>query len=203
MVPIQYIISAESSKSAISHAKVALKAGCKWIQLQVDDLQNSKAEKTAKEIKKLCRENDAAFLIENNIDLVKSIDADGVHLTNGMTTAEARHILGEGFLIGTNAITAEEVILNKKQSADYICCGPFNHSTANEDETLSLNKYAEIVEEVSNKGITLPLSAFGKILPEDVDAILKTGIRGIMIQISEEKISEDLIRTTLERYLNA
>lgn len=203
MVPVQYIISAESSKSAISHVKAALSAGCKWIQLQVDGLQSSKAEKTAKEIKKLCRENDAAFLIENDIELVKAVEADGIHLTNGMTIAEARHILGEGFLIGANAKSAEEVITNKKQSADYICCGPYDESASNAGESLNLENYTQIVQEVTEKGITLPLSAFGKIRPENTGDILRTGIRGIMIQNSEEKISENIIRETLEIFLNS
>ena len=203
MVPIQYIISAESYKSAILHTKTALSTGCKWIQLQVDNLQDSKAEKTAKEIKKLCREYDAAFIIENNIELVKTIEADGIHLTNGMTTAEARQILGEGFLIGINTKSAEEIISNKKQSADYICCGPFNEDAIDKEESLNLNKYNQIINEIIGKGITIPVSAFGKICPENVDAILKTGIRGISIQITGEKFDESLIKDTLERFLNA
>lgn len=203
MVPVLYIISAENSKTAISHAKHALATGCKWIQLQVDKLSESKAERTAKEIKKLCREQDATFIIENAIDLVKAIEADGIHLTNGMTTAEARQTLGEGFLIGLNVNNADDVISNKKQSADYICCGPFIDSVNSTEPGLTLKDYENIVSEVEAKGITLPLTAFGNIFPEQVDSILKTGIRGIMIQINEEDPDEQSIKSTLGHFLNA
>ena len=203
MVPVLYIISAENSKTAISHAKHALASGCKWIQLQVNKLSGSKAEKTAKEIKKMCREQDATFIIENAIDLVKAIEADGIHLTNGMTTAEARQTLGEGFLIGLNVCNAEEVVSNKKQSADYICCGPFIDSTSSMESGLTLQDYESIVSEVEERGITLPLTAFGNIHPEHVDSILKTGIRGIMIQSNEENPNEQSIKSELGQFLNA
>ena len=205
MVPVQYIIVAEDKKTTISHVKTAIAAGCKWIQLQTKGISESKVEKATKEIKKICRENDVAFLIENNIELVKAIEADGIHLTDGTTVAKARQILGEGFLIGTNVTTAEEVISNKKQSADYLSCGPFSPTTPSipDNPTLNINEYAQLVEEVANKGISLPLSAFGEILPKHVNAILKTGIRGIAIKFDDINNDDERIKTLLSSYINA
>ena len=204
MIPVQYIIVAKDKKATISHAKTAIAAGCKWIQLQLKDLQASKAEKTAIEIKELCRKNDAAFIIENDMNLVQAIEADGVHLTDGTSVAEARQILGEGFLIGTNVISAEEIILNKKQSADYLCCGPFSPTSKNDDtQLLNIEDYIHIIETMEENDIALPLSAFGEILPEHIDTILKTGIRGITIQTDGKDDSDKNITDTLIAYINA
>lgn len=205
MIPVQYIISANQKLSPLSHVKAALKAGCKWIQIQTNGENDKSLIKTATKIKELCREKQATFIIEDNIELVKTIDGDGVHITDNRSLGEVRQLLGEGFLIGCNARNAEEVINYKRQSADYISCGPFRNTNTDEGtekSAINLTDYENIIRETEAKEIFLPLCAFGDINVADVDPILRTGMRGIAIHIDNDDLKEKQVISTLEEYIN-
>ena len=204
MIPVQYIISTRQKLSVLAHVETAIQTGCKWIQLQGTEGQDKKLVEITTKIKNICRENDVTFIIENNIELVKAIEADGVHLTNGMSVIEARQLLGEGFLIGINAHNAEEIASHKRQSADYICYGPFSGQQGNEPdcEGLTLSEFVQTMNSIIEQEISLPICAFGKIGPDDVMPIMHTGIRGISISLAETDIDKKTVKAILENYLS-
>ena len=199
MIPVQYRISTSQQISPLQHVKIALNSGCKWIQLEVKEADQIDLD-TLNQIKDLCRAQEATFIIEDHIDLVKAIDGDGVHITTDTSVMEVRQQLGEGFLIGANAKDKEDIVRKKQQSADYICYGPYN--TSNTGVTIDLQNYKETISYTEDKGVFLPICAYGKILPNEVLPIIETGMRGISICIETNEINEDLITTTLNQYLS-
>ena len=68
-----------------------------------------------------------------------------------------------------------DIIAYKKVDVDYVCLGQFKGST----ENLSLDDYKNIVTEVRNAGIELPIVAVGEITLDDIDNIISTGVNGI------------------------
>lgn len=126
MIPVQFITHQTKTISYEESALLALKGGCKWIQLRMKDASDEEVETLARRLKDKCRKFDAVFVIDDRVELVKKIEADGVHLgKNDMPVDEARRFLGEGFLIGGTANTIEDVRRIHRASADYIGCGPF------------------------------------------------------------------------------
>ena len=84
----------------------------------------------AAEVQKLCNDYDAIFMIDDHVELVKEIRADGVHLgKNDMPVAEARRILGEEYIIGGTANTYEDIKKHWLAGVNYIGCGPFSYTT--------------------------------------------------------------------------
>lgn len=71
------------------------------------------------------RRLDLAVMIENDIRLVKELDADGVHLrAGGDALAEARRLLGEEKSIGASCVLSRhEAMLMAEDGADYIAFG--------------------------------------------------------------------------------
>ena len=135
-------------------------------------------------MKDKCREFDAVFVIDDRVELVKKIEADGVHLgKNDMPVDEARRFLGEGFLIGGTANTIEDVRRIHRASADYIGCGPFRYTETKKDlsPVLGLAGYEGIMKTMRDEAITIPLCAIGGITLADVANIMSVGVDGIAV----------------------
>ena len=138
----------------------------------------------AAQIQPLCHKHEAIFLLDDRVELAKSLNADGVHLgKNDMPVSEARQVLGEEFIIGGTANTFEDIERLASQGADYIGCGPFRFTTTKEklSPVLGLEGYRRIVEQMGVKGINLPVVAIGGITFEDIPALMQTGIDGIAV----------------------
>ena len=124
------------------------------------------------------------FIIDDDVELVKKLKADGVHLgKNDMPIAEARRILGKDFIIGGTANTFDDVVSHYRAGADYIGCGPFRFTTTkkNLSPILGLEGYQSIVRQMHEHRINLPIVAIGGITCEDIPAIMQTGVSGIAL----------------------
>lgn len=184
MVPIQFITHFTERISYEESALLALRGGCRWIQLRMKDEPDETVEPIALRLQKACREAGATFIIDDRVRLAKKIKADGVHLgKEDMPVAEARHFLGEEFLIGGTANTADDVIRLKRESADYVGCGPFRFTTTKRKlaPILGLEGYRAVMKRLDEENLSVPVCAIGGITLADVPAILATGVRGIAV----------------------
>ena len=145
---------------------------------------DEETESVALPVQQMCREAGATFIIDDRVELVRKLQADGVHLgKNDMPIAQARQILGEGFIIGGTANTFADIQAHWKAGADYIGCGPFRFTTTKEklSPVLGLEGYREIVGQMRQAGINLPIVAIGGITADDITDLLQTGVTGIAI----------------------
>lgn len=184
MVPIQFITHFTERISYEESALLALRGGCRWIQLRMKDEPDETVEPIALRLQKACREAGATFIIDDRVRLAKKIKADGVHLgKEDMPVAEARRFLGEEFLIGGTANTADDVIRLKRESADYVGCGPFRFTTTKRKlaPILGLEGYRAVMKRLDEENLSVPVCAIGGITLADVPAILATGVRGIAV----------------------
>ena len=188
----QFISHFNDRYSYLDGIKMALEGGCRWIQLRMKDATDEEVRPIAIKAQKWCKEADAIFIIDDRVQLVKELHADGVHLgKNDMPIQEARQILGDGFIIGGTANTLEDVISHAKAGADYIGCGPFRYTTTKQrlSPILGLEGYRHIIEGMKEtnelgtkaKGISLPIVAIGGITIPDIPDIMKTGVTGIAL----------------------
>lgn len=107
---LQFITHFTDTYSYLDSARMALEGGCRWVQLRMKHASDEETEAVAVEVQKLCRTYGATFLIDDRVELVRKLKADGVHLgKNDMPIAEARKILGKDFLIGGTANTFDDV----------------------------------------------------------------------------------------------
>lgn len=181
---LQFITHFTEKYSYYDSARMALEGGCRWIQLRMKDASPEEVEQEALRVQALCRTYHATFIIDDHVELVKKIHADGVHLgKHDMPVAEARRLLGNGFIIGGTANTFDDVKMHYEAGADYIGCGPFRFTTTkkNLSPILGLEGYRRIVSQMKEAGINLPIVAIGGITREDIPAILQTGITGVAL----------------------
>ncbi len=184
MKQIQFITHFNDRYGYVDGARMALEGGCRWIQLRMKGASDDEVAEAAAQIQPLCREHEAIFLLDDRVELAKSLKADGVHLgKNDMPISEARRVLGEEFIIGGTANTFDDIERLSSQGADYIGCGPFRFTTTKEKlaPVLGLEGYRRIVAQMEAKGINLPIVAIGGITCEDIPTLMQTGIDGIAI----------------------
>lgn len=181
---LQFITHYTSSIDYLDSVKIALEGGCKWVQLRMKNASIDEIRPIALQAQALCKEAGATFIIDDHVELVKEINADGVHLgKNDMPIDEARRILGKDYIIGGTANTFEDVQMHYQKGADYIGCGPFRFTTTKEklSPVLGLKGYESIVRQMKGNNINLPIVAIGGINYEDIPDLMKTGITGIAL----------------------
>lgn len=181
---IQFITHYTEKYSYLDSVKLALEGGCKWIQLRMKDAAVDEIRPVAVKVQEMCHDYGATFIIDDHVNLVKELGADGVHLgKNDMPIDKARLILGKDFIIGGTANTFDDVRKHYANGANYIGCGPFRFTTTKKGlaPVLGLEGYSNIIRKMRQAGINLPVVAIGGITLEDIPQIMLTGVSGIAL----------------------
>jgi len=164
----------------------------------------------------MCREHDAFLIIDDRVNVVNDLKVSGVHLgKEDMNPMEARELLGPNAIIGVTANTAEDILAFKGKDVDYVGLGPFRYTTTKEKlaPVIGIDGYKEIVKQVRDAGIELPIVAVGGITLEDVPALMETGVNGIAVSgaiinapdpmLYTSKIMEKLLGITMKEVKEA
>jgi thiamine-phosphate pyrophosphorylase len=175
----------------------ALDGGIKAIQLREKDLDGKELFELGEKTRQLCNRYDARFLINERIDVALAVEADGVQLGKTSIPIEtARTLLGPRKLIGASIHLLAEAEKAERSGADFILFGPvyFTPSKAAYGPPQGLLALKEVVEKIS-----LPVYAIGGIKPENIEATIRTGVRGIAL--ISAIISSDKPKAAAERIL--
>ncbi len=181
---LQFISHYTEEYSYLDSIRMALEGGCRWVQLRMKGAGDDEVRPVAIAAQRMCHATGATFIIDDRVELVKELRADGVHLgLKDMPIAEARHLLGDGFIIGGTANTIADVRQHHAAGADYIGCGPFRFTTTKKglSPVLGLEGYRGIMQAMVAEGIKLPVVAIGGITAEDIPDIMQTGVSGVAL----------------------
>ena len=182
---LQFITHYNNVYSYVDSARIALEGGCRWIQLRMKETEESLLEETAVIVQKMCKDYGATFIIDDHVYLTRKLKADGVHLgKNDMPVAEARKILGDSYIIGSTVNSFQDILsVIETSTPDYFGCGPFRYTSTKKNlaPILGLEGYRNIISQMKNYGIDIPLVAIGGISKEDIPELLQSGIKGIAL----------------------
>lgn len=179
---LQYISQGSTDQEQLSNIKNALTIGCKWVQLRWKNVSKEDFISVALQVKELCQQYGATFIINDYVEWAQEVDADGIHLgLDDSRIEEARNMLGENKIIGGTANTYEHVLQRIEEGCDYIGLGPFRFTTTKQNLSpiLGLEGYKEIMAKLNSKRKKAKIYAIGGIELEDIQPILDTGIYGI------------------------
>ena len=156
--------------------KEAIKGGAKIIQLREKQWDKNKIKKEAIKLLKICRKNNAIFILNDYVDVALDIGADGVHLgQSDMPISEARKICGDKLIIGLSTHSVEQAVKANEEDADYITIGPIFNTRA-KDYIIG----TEIIKEILRK-IKKPLIAIGGINKNNIDDVLRQGVKSVAV----------------------
>lgn len=181
---VQFITHSNDRFSYAEGAEKALEGGCRWIQIRMKDATDDEVTAVYNRLRPSCNASGAVLILDDRVHLVKSLNADGVHLgKNDMTVIEARKLLGPDYIIGATANTFDDIEAHYRDGADYIGCGPFRFTTTKKklSPVLGLDGYKNIIDKMNVAGIKIPLVAIGGIVYDDIPQLISVGIDGVAV----------------------
>lgn len=156
----------------------ALKGGITMLQLREKELDYDSFKREALEIQALCKSYGVPLIINDNVELAKEIDADGVHVGQSDLEAGAvRSLLGPDKIIGVTAKTIEQAKRAQEMGADYLGSGAvFGTGTKADAKPMDLSLFRTITDSVS-----IPVVAIGGINSENIERLENCGAVGAAI----------------------
>ena len=148
------------------------------IQLREKNLDEESFYREAIEIKELCKKFSVPFIINDNVELAKKVDADGVHVgQNDMAAQDVRAIIGPDKILGVSTQTVEEALLAQKMGADYLGVGAV-FPTGSKDDCWVLSH--DLCREICS-AVTIPVVAIGGINLGNISKLSGLGFSGISL----------------------
>lgn len=162
--------------------KDALQAGVQLIQLRERDLDTRRLLSLATEVLALTRAHGASLLINDRVDIVKAIDADGVHLrADSLPIQVARRILGPRALIGVSTHSVEAAEASEAEGADFGVFGPIYDTPSKRSFGPPIGLHA--LQEVHRR-CHIPIFAIGGMTPNRAAEVRGTGTHGVAVMSS-------------------
>ena len=167
-----------NGKSNLECVKEMIKGGIKIIQYRDKNKSINEKLKEALEIKKLCKENNVLFIVNDHIDVALLVDADGVHVgQDDLDPKYVRELIGDNKIIGLSTHSPEQGMkANLNPYIDYIGVGPIFPTTTKDTAPVGL-EYLDFV--INN--LDIPFTAIGGIKSNNLNIIKKHGAKRVCL----------------------
>lgn len=156
----------------------ALEGGATFMQIREKELSYQAFVELAQEVKKVTDEYSVPYVVNDEVEIAKMIDADGVHIgQSDKALVEARQILGPDKIIGVSAQTVEQALEAEQNGADYLGVGSiFSTSTKLDADDVSMMTLKAICDAVS-----IPVVAIGGINKGNILDLKGTNVDGVAV----------------------
>lgn len=176
-----YLISPPSITLATFENDLAAALGAGDIgafQLRLKDVSHADIVAAAKVLLPVCRAHNVAMIINDDVDAVLEVGADGVHLgQDDMPIKQARAMLGDDKVIGITCHDSSHMAMEAGDSgADYVAFGAFYPTTSKSAEKLA--KYGAPTPDTLRWWSTytvVPSVAIGGMTPQNCGVLVEAG----------------------------
>jgi thiamine-phosphate pyrophosphorylase len=149
------------------------------VQIREKDLGTRDLISLSRRLLPLVKQLQGTVLLNDRIDLVIALGADGVHLrSDSLPVSVARRLLGTGHLIGISTHSVEEARIAEGEGADLIVLGPIFDTPSKRSYGPPLGVQA--LHEAC-RTIRLPVFAIGGITTTRIPQILSSGAYGVAV----------------------
>ena len=185
------LMSTETIEEAVEQA---ILGGCTVIQLREKECSSKDFYQTACSVKKITEKYQVPLIINDRVDIVLAVDADGVHVGQSDLPADiVRKLLGNDKIVGVSARTVEEAEQAQRDGADYIGVGAMYATHTKKDaRPVTIEQLANIRKQVS-----IPIVAIGGINKDRVKDFEGIGINGVAV-VSAVIAQKDIKAAALE-----
>jgi len=176
----------------------ALSAGTRILQYRDKSGDADKRLRQAEHLRKITRQYDCLLLINDDINLAKQVDADGVHLgKDDGNIDQARALLGSDAIIGASCYNQLELAVQASQrGADYVAFGRFFVSAT---KPAAVQAHAGLLQQARQQ-LDLPVVAIGGITHDNALQLIEAGadmlavINGVFAQHDIRKAAQQFQR---------
>ena len=172
-----YVITDRRLRDEIETVNAALEGGATAIQMRIKNAPTGEMIRIGKELRKITKEYDALFFVDDRLDVALAVDADGVQLGPEDMPIHIARELAPNLIIGASVYSLEEALKAEREKADYLGAGSvFPTKTKKDARVLGLEGLKKVVESVK-----IPVVAIGGINHENVRKVLELGVDGIAV----------------------
>lgn len=178
--------------SLYEDVEAAINGGVTCVQLREKHLNRQLFVQEAKELKELCNQNQIPLIINDDVEVMLEVDADGIHVgQSDMQAQDVRKLIGLDKVLGVSVQTVEQAITAQNAGADYLGVGAvFPTGTKDDAIEVDLITLQDICQHVD-----IPIVAIGGINQENLLQLKGSGIDGIAV-VSAIMAAEDIIEAT-------
>lgn len=161
----------------------AIRGGITAFQFREKDegaKQGEERADLAKRLKAVCQEHSLPFLVDDDVDLALSLDADGVHIGQEDERIDiVRSRIGWHKILGVSAHTLEEALTAQELGADYIGVGPIYETDTKREKKAAISPFA--ILQMREAGVSIPIVGIGGIHPGNAAHVIAAGGDGIAV----------------------
>jgi len=175
-----YALTPDLDDTAVLTAKVAaaLAGGASAIQYRNKSAPDALRREQARALARLCAVRGALFIVNDDVDIAREVDADGVHIgEDDGGIARARAMLGPDRLIGVSCYNewdrAQPAI---DAGADYVAFGSFFASA-----TKPAARRADPALLVRAASLPVPVVAIGGITSANATTLIDAGVAAVAV----------------------
>ena len=167
-------------ENALDVSQQLLLGGLEILQLRAKGHDPVNLLPLAKDLKSLCEDHDADFIVNDHLQLAIDSDAHGLHLgQDDGDLASAKSAFGEDRIYGRSTHSLAQAQAALVEGFDYIGFGPlFPTPTKRGRPAIGLTEVAEMMATVGNK---IPAYCIGGIKPDNLDEVLSAGAKNVVI----------------------
>lgn len=160
----------------------ALQAGITMFQLREkgkNALKGDEYAEFARQCQKLCQTYKVPFIINDDVELALTLNADGIHVGQEDTGIEQFRFLAKNKIIGVSVHTMEELEMAIANGADYAGIGPIYETSTKDDARAPVG--LTLLEEANSQYTQFPIVAIGGISVENSFIVRQTGVNGVAV----------------------
>lgn len=162
-----------------SSVQAALRGGVSMVQLRGKSLSDRELLAHAAELRSLCSEYNALFIVNDRVDIALAAEADGTHLgVDDLPLEAARELGGQDFIVGYSPETDEQIRSAATRGANYLGIGPVFGTTSKSDagDALGIDEFRRriLLSELPSVGI-------GGITVVNAGLVMQAGAKGVAV----------------------
>ncbi len=180
--PFLYLVTDRrlaGSRGIADVVQQAIEGGVTLVQLREKSLPHALFIEEARTLKGICRAQGVPLIVNDNIEVARAADADGIHLgQSDSSPQEARARLGPDAIIGLSIENPEQARAATALDIDYIAASPVFATPTKTDTAPPLGLDGlRAIRALCDK----PLVAIGGINLSNALSVLRAGANGIAI----------------------
>ncbi|HIW00850.1 MAG TPA: thiamine phosphate synthase [Candidatus Desulfovibrio intestinipullorum] len=180
-------------------ARALLGAGIRILQYREKRKKDGEKLEQCRLLRRITREYNACFIIDDHVDIAMLCEADGVHVgQEDIPLTDVRALVGSSMCIGVSTHAPEQALAAVQGGADYIGVGPVYATQTKEDVCAPVG--LNYVDWVSSH-ISLPFVCIGGIKAHNIHEVVAHG--GTCCALVSEFVSADDIAQAVEKVRRA
>ncbi|WP_373894935.1 thiamine phosphate synthase [Virgibacillus sp. CBA3643] len=131
------------------------------------------------QLRKICREYQVPFIVNDDVELGKSLDADGIHVGQDDQAVKTIRALFPDKIVGLSVSNSREVADSPLSLVDYVGAGPVFATSSKWDakEAVGVEWIATLREQFP----TLPIVGIGGITTQNAASVIEAGADGVSV----------------------